>query len=267
MSHTALIKKRNYVTVSGKGDRAMVFAHGFGCDQKMWRFVAPAFEADFRVVLLDYVGCGRSDYAAYDPVRYDRLEGYANDLIEVIDVLELSQVVLVGHSVSSVIGLLASIARPDLFSRMVLVCPSPCYINSEPDYFGGFNRADIDGLLDLMYKNPLGWSGFLAPLVMKNPDRPELKEELERSFCEMSPAVAQQFARVTFLSDNRADLAKVRTPALILQCREDAVAPEVVGRYMHEHLVGSTFHALLATGHCPHISHPAETIAAIRAYL
>jgi sigma-B regulation protein RsbQ len=256
MPRTALITKRNHVTVSGKGDRALVFAHGFGCDQKMWRFVAPAFEDDFRVVLLDYVGCGRSDFAAYDPVRYDSLEGYANDLIEVIDMLKLSQVVLVGHSVSSMIGLLASIARPELFSRLVLVCPSPRYINAEPDYVGG-----------LMDKNPLGWAGFLAPLVMKNPDRPELREKLERSFCEMIPAVARQFARVTFLSDNRADLAQVRTPALILQCQDDNVAPEVVGRYMHQHLAGSSFHALRATGHCPHVSHPAETIAAIRAYL
>lgn len=260
------ILRRNCVNISGRGQTALVFAHGFGCDQKLWRFVAPAFETDFRVVQFDYVGAGRSEAAAYDPVRYASLEGYAQDLIEVITAAELSEVVLVAHSVSGVVGLLAAIRRPELFARLVLVCPSPRYLNDAPDYVGGFDRPDIEGLLDLMEKNPSGWAGFLAPIVMKNGDRPELGAELESSFCAMKPEVARQFARVTFLSDNRDDLAKVTTPTLILQCAEDAVAPESVGRFMHARLAGSTYHAMRATGHCPHVSHPEETIAAIRGY-
>ena len=263
----ASILKRNFVTVSGRGERALVFAHGFGCDQTMWRFVAPAFEEEFRVVLLDYVGAGRSDGAAYDPLRYGSLEGYATDVIEVIEALGLRDVVFAGHSVSSVVGLLASIRRPELFSGMMLVCPSPCYINQPPGYEGGFNRSDIDGLLDLMDKNPLGWAGFLAPIVMKNGDRPELGAELERSFCAMKPDVARQFARVTFLSDNRADLAKVRTPTLVLQCTNDSVAPESVGRYVQRQIAGSTLRQLSASGHCPHVSDAAETIRAMRVFL
>ncbi len=261
------VLKRNFVTVSGRGERALVFVHGFGCDQRMWRFVAPAFEKEFRVVLFDYVGAGRSDGAAYDPVRYGSLDGYASDVIEVIDALGLRDVVYVGHSVSCVVGVLASLRRPELFSRMVLVCPSPCYINQPPGYLGGFNLIDIEGLLDLMDKNPLGWAGFLAPIVMKNPDRPELGAELERSFCAMKPDVARQFARVTFLSDNREDLAKVRTPALVLQCTNDSVAPESVGRFVHRQILGSTFRQLSASGHCPHVSDAPETIRAIQAYL
>ncbi len=263
----AIILKRNYVSVSGRGERWLVFAHGFGCDQKMWRFVAPAFEDDFRVVRFDYVGAGRSDGAAYDPVRYGSLEGYASDVIEVIDALGAREVVFVGHSVSGVVGLLASIRRRDLFSHLILVCPSPCYINRLPGYEGGFNQADIEGLLDLMDKNPLGWAGFLAPMVMKNADRPELGAELEQSFCAMKPEVARQFARVTFFSDNRDDLVKVQTPTHVLQCTNDSVAPESVGRFVHRQISGSTFHQLSASGHCPHVSDPEETIRAIRSYL
>jgi len=244
-----------------------VFAHGFGCDQRMWRFVAPAFEEEFRVVLFDYVGAGRSDGTAYDPVRYGSLDGYASDVIEVIDALGLRDVVFVGHSVSSVVGLLASIRRPELFSKMVLVCPSPCYINQPPGYVGGFNRSDIDGLLDLMDKNPSGWAGFLAPIVMKNAERPELGAELEASFCAMKPEVARQFARVTFTSDNREDLAKVRTPTLVLQCTNDSVAPESVGRFVQRQIFGSAFRQLSASGHCPHVSDAPETIRAIQDYL
>ena len=229
--------------------------------------MVPAFEEEFLVVLFDYVGAGRSENKSYDAVRYNSLDGYASDVIEIIDALGLREVIFVGHSVSSMIGLMASIRRPELFRRLVLVCPSPRYVNELPEYVGGFNRQDIEGLLDLMDKNPLGWAGFLAPIVMKNPDKPELVEELERSFCTIQPEIARQFARVTFLSDNRADLAKVTTPALILQCAEDSVAPEAVGRFVHQHLAGSTYHALQATGHCPHVSHPEETIRVVREYL
>lgn len=219
------------------------------------------------MVRFDYVGAGRSEAAAYDPGRYASLEGYAQDLIEVITAAGLREVVFAGHSVSGVVGLLAAIRRPELFARLILVCPSPRYLNEAPDYVGGFDRPDIEGLLDLMEKNPSGWAGFLAPMVMKNADRPELGAELEASFCAMKPEVARQFARVTFFADNRDDLAKVTTPTLILQCADDAVAPESVGRFMHARLAGSTYHAMKATGHCPHVSHPEETIAAIRGYL
>lgn len=265
---SAAILRRNNVTLAGPaGAPTLLLAHGFGCDQKLWRFAAPALAADRRVALFDYVGSGQADGTAYDPVRYGSLEGYATDVVEVADALGLRGAVFVGHSVSGVVGLLAAIRRPELFSRLVLVAPSPRYVDAAPDYRGGFDRATIDGLLDLMEKNPLGWAGFLAPLVMKQPERPELEAELERSFCAMRPEVARQFARVTFLADNRADLARVRTPALILQCADDAVAPVAVGRYMHAQLAGSTYCELPVSGHCPHVTHPAETVRAIRAYL
>jgi sigma-B regulation protein RsbQ len=261
------ILKRNNVKVSGRGRRPMLFAHGFGCDQNMWRFVAPAFEDDFRVVLVDYVGSGRSDLGAYDPEKYSTLGGYAQDVLDVCDALRLKDVIFVGHSVSSVVGLLASISEPELFRRLILVGPSPCYVNHPPDYRGGFERADIEGLLDLMDKNYIGWANFLAPVVVKNPDRPELARELEESFCSTDPRVARRFAEATFLADNRRDLVKVNVPSLIMQCSEDAIAPAEVGDFMSRHLRRSTFRQLEATGHCPHMSHPEETVRVIKEYL
>ncbi len=253
--------------VFGRGSRPVVFAHGFGCDQNMWRFVTPAFEEDFRVVLFDYVGSGKSDPAAYDPERYSTLDGYARDVLEVCRALRLEGAVFVGHSVSGVVGLLASIREPRLFSRLVLVGPSPCYINDPPDYRGGFERADIEGLLDLMEKNYIGWANFLAPVVVKNPERPGLARELEESFCSTDPRVARRFAEATFLSDNRGDLRLVRVPSLIMQCAEDAIAPDEVGEYLSRNLPSSTLRRLEATGHCPHMSHPEETVRVIKEYL
>ena len=253
--------------VSGRGTRPVVFAHGFGCDQNMWRFVAPAFEEGYRVVLFDYVGSGKSDLRAYDPARYSSLQGYARDVLDVCRALRLRDVLFVGHSVSGVVGLLASIKEPGLFSRIVMVGPSPCYINDPPDYRGGFERADIEGLLDLMDKNYIGWANFLAPVVMKNHGRPELARELEESFCSTDPHVARRFAEATFLSDNRGDLPRVSVPSLIMQCSEDAVAPAEVGEYLRRNLPGSTFRQLEATGHCPHMSHPEETARVIKEYL
>ncbi|MFL6256542.1 MAG: alpha/beta fold hydrolase [Pyrinomonadaceae bacterium] len=261
------ILKRNNVKVSGRGTRPMLFAHGFGCDQNMWRFVAPAFEDDYRVVLFDYVGAGKSDLRAYDPRRYSTLEGYARDVLDVCAALRLRDVVFVGHSVSGVVGMLTSIKEPRLFSRLVLVGPSPCYINDPPDYRGGFERADIEGLLELMERNYIGWANFLAPAVMKNTERPELARELEESFCSTDPRVARRFAEATFLSDNRGDLSKVRVPSLIMQCSEDAIAPAEVGEYLGRHLPHSTLRVLEATGHCPQMSHPEETIRVIKQYL
>ncbi|HKS28450.1 MAG TPA: alpha/beta hydrolase [Pyrinomonadaceae bacterium] len=261
------VLRRNNVKVSGKGTRPMMFAHGFGCDQNMWRFVAPAFEEDYRVILFDYVGSGKSDIAAYSPERYASLDGYAQDVLDICHALELSDIIFVGHSVSSVVGMLASIREPRRFHSLILIGPSPCYINHPPDYVGGFERSDIAGLLDLMEKNYIGWANFLAPAVMKNAERPELSRELEESFCSTDPKIARRFAEATFFSDNRADVARVRVPSLIMQCSEDSIAPLEVGQYLHRNLPGSTFQLLEATGHCPHMSHPDETIRVIRSYL
>lgn len=257
---------RNHVNVRGAGTRPMLFAHGFGCDQNMWRFTTPAFEDDHRVVLFDYVGAGRSDLRAYDPDRYGALDGYAQDVLDVAEALDLRDVVFVGHSVSGMIGVLAANRAPERFAHLVLVGPSPRYLNDD-GYAGGFERADIEELLDTMDKNYIGWAQHLAPAIMKNGDRPELAAELTESFCSTDPRIARRFAEVTFLSDNRADLAKVTVPSLILQCAEDLIAPESVGEYLHAHLPQSTLHRLRATGHCPHMSEPEETVAAIRAYL
>jgi sigma-B regulation protein RsbQ len=258
---------RNNVSVSGRADGPpLVLAHGFGCDQGMWRYVAPAFEESHRVVLFDHVGAGRSDLAAYDPVRYSSLQGYAQDVVEVLEALALPPAVFVGHSVSAMIGVLAAADRPELFDRLVLVGPSPRYIDDE-GYRGGFGQDEIDELLETMDGNYLGWAQHIAPVIMGAPERPELGEELSGSFCRTDPLIAKQFARTTFLSDNRADLARVRTPALVVQCRQDVIAPEEVGRYVHEHLDGSRLTLLEATGHCPNLSAPDELVAAVRGYL
>ncbi len=248
----------------GSGATPMLFAHGFGCDQGMWRFVAPAFEADHRVVLFDHVGAGGSDSSAYSRSKYATLAGYA--VVGICDELDLQGVVYVGHSVSAMIGLLAAIQRPERFARLVLVAPSPRYIN-DGDYVGGFSQEDIDGLLELLDSNYMAWASMLGPTIMGNADRPELADELTTSFCRTDPEIARQFARVTFTSDNRADLPRLRHPALILQCSQDAVAPEAVGEYVHRHLPDSTLVKLKATGHCPNLSAPEETIAAIRSFL
>ncbi len=257
---------RNNVTVSGAGSQPMLFAHGFGCDQNMWRYVAPAFAETHRIVLFDHVGAGHSDTSAYDRRKYGTLDGYATDVLEICDGLNLSDVIFVGHSVSAMIGLLAAARDPSRFASLVLVGPSPRYIN-DGDYTGGFSRQDIDGLLEALESNYLGWSSAMAPAIIGNPDRPELGEEMTNSFCRADPDIVAHFAEVTFLADNRADLAKVTTPALILQCSDDMIAPEAVGEYVHRHLAGSRFVKLSATGHCPHLSAPAETIAAMRDFL
>ncbi|MFN2564960.1 MAG: alpha/beta fold hydrolase [Gemmatimonadaceae bacterium] len=261
------ILARNNVKILGRGSQPMLFAHGFGCDQNMWRFVTPAFAADYRIVLFDYVGSGKSDLRAYDAERYASLDGYAEDVLDVCRALDLREVIFVGHSVSGMIGVLAANREPERFSRLVLVGPSPRYINDPPDYVGGFERSDIEGLLETMEKNYIGWAHFLAPAIMKNPDRPELSAELEASFCSTDPVIARQFAEATFFADNRDDLSALRVPSLIMQCSEDMIAPLEVGDYVHNALPGSTLRVLRATGHCPHMSHPEEAIEVIREYL
>jgi sigma-B regulation protein RsbQ len=261
------VRTRNDVRESGvPGGRPIVFAHGYGCDQNMWRFVTPDFEVDHRVVTFDHVGFGNSDLSAYDPVKYDSLRGYAGDVVEILRALDLRDVVFVGHSVSAMIGVLAYRRAPELFGALVMVGPSARYVD-EGDYTGGFTRAQVRDLLDSLDANHLGWSTAIAPVIMGNPDRPDRAEELTNSFCRTDPDVARQFARVSFLSDNRADLAAVTVPTLVLQCSQDVIAPESAGRFVHDHVPGSVFVQLAATGHCPNLSAPEETTAAIRAFL
>ena len=258
---------RNNVCVRGvAGARPIMFAHGFGCDQNMWRFVAPAFADRYRVVLFDYVGAGGSDHAAYDPARYATLDGYAADVLDIVRALELDDVVFVGHSVSAIVGVLAANAAPERFGALVLVGPSPRYIDDE-GYVGGLTAADVEELLASLDSNYLGWSQAMAPVIMANADRPQLGAELTESFCRADPQIQRRFARATFLSDNRADLEQVQLPTLVLQCTDDVIAPDVVGEYVHQRIAGSVFVKLQATGHCPNLSAPDETIAAIRGFL
>jgi len=258
--------RRNNVRVLGRGAQPIMFAHGFGCDQNMWRFVVHAFEDSHRIVLFDHVGAGQSDISAYDRRKYATLEGYASDVLQICRELQLSNVVFVGHSVSAMIGVLAANAEPERFAALVLVGPSPRYID-DAGYTGGFSREDIEGLLSSLESNYLGWSSAMAPVIMGNGHRPELGQELTNSFCRTDPEIASHFARVTFFSDNRQDLGRIRTPTLILQCSEDVIAPSSVGEYVHRHMPESQLVAMKATGHCPNLSAPEETIAAIKNFL
>ena len=265
--HGLDVLRRNNVTVSGDPDgRSIVFAHGFGCSQEMWNAVAPQFEADHRVVLFDAVGAGESDLSAYDPAKYDSLHGYAADVLEILTALDVENAVYVGHSVAAMVGVLAATRDPSRLGALVLVGPSPRYV-ADGAYSGGFQPADIDGLLDALDTNYLGWSETMAPLIVGNADRPELGQRLSESFCRVDPEIARHFARVTFLSDNRRDLTDVRTPTLVLQCSDDIIAPTAVGRYVHEQIAGSRFVQLSATGHCPNLSAPDELVEQIRAFL
>lgn len=260
--------QRHNVHVHGESGPTLVFAHGFGCDQNMWRFVEPSFRSRFRTVLFDYVGFGKSDRAAFDPSRYATLDGYAHDLVEVIGAVGARHAIVVGHSVSAMISLLAVARAPERIGALVMIGPSPRYLDdASTGYVGGFDKSDIDGLLDMMDHNFMGWAGALAPMVMGNAERPELTAELQASFCSTDPLVAKCFARATFYADNRADLGKVSLPVLVMQVRDDAVAPQSVGRYVHEHQPGSEHVLIDATGHCPHMSHPQLTADAMRPFL
>lgn len=257
---------RHNTTIKGNGTNVIMFVHGYGCDQNMWRYVTPSFENDFKIILFDHVGAGGSDLTAYSPEKYSKLEGYADDIIELAEELELKEIIFVGHSVSALIGIIASIKAPKLFKSLILVGPSPSYIN-DGEYVGGFTKEQIDELLESLDNNHLGWSMSIAPVIMGNPERKELSEELANSFCKMDPAIAKQFARTTFLSDKREILPQVTTPTLILQCSNDVIAPEQVGTYMNQHIADSKLVLMKATGHCPNLSAPEETISAIKQYL
>jgi sigma-B regulation protein RsbQ len=260
------LQRRNNVHVSGTGSQTMVFAHGFGCDQNMWRLLAPHFADRYRVVLYDLVGSGMSDLSAYDRTKYRSLHGHASDLLEIIEAEARGPVVFVGHSVSAMIGLLATLEAPERFSSQIMLGPSPSYIN-DGDYVGGFTHEDIDGLLETLESNYLGWSSTMAPAIMGAPEQPELGVELTNSFCRTDPEIAKHFARVTFLSDHRADLPKTTVPALIVQCSDDLIAPQSVGRYMHAVMPRSVLKVISNVGHCPHLSAPCASLDAMEAFL
>lgn len=262
----AATQKRNNVQIRGNGAATLVFVHGFGCDQNMWRLVAPAFEARFRTVLVDLVGSGGSDLSAYHRQKYDSLQGHADDMLDVIQAFAVGPVILVGHSVSAMIGMLAGIKAPEKFAAQVMIGPSPCYIN-DADYNGGFTRQDIDTLLETLESNYLGWSSNMAPAIMGAPEQPELGQELTNSFCRTDPDIAKHFARVTFLSDHRTDLARFNLPTLILQSSDDLIAQPFVGEYMHHTLPRSTLRIIDNVGHCPHLSQPGACISAIEEFL
>jgi sigma-B regulation protein RsbQ len=261
------VQHRNDVHVSGSGPATIFFAHGFGCDQNMWRLLAPAYSTRYRVVLFDLVGSGGSDLKAYDPAKYASLHGHAADVLEIARELDDGKpAIFVGHSVSAMIGLLAGIAEPARFAAQVMVGPSPCYIN-DGDYVGGFERGDIESLLDTLDNNYLGWASNMAPAIMGAPEQPHLSEELSNSFCRTDPEIAKQFARVTFLSDLRSELPKLRAPTLVVQCHDDLIAPRVVGEYMRRVLPRCTLDVIENVGHCPHLSSPSATATAIDAFL
>lgn len=260
------VLKRNNVTIKGTGKNMIFFAHGFGCDQNMWRYVSPVFEEKYTTVLFDHVGAGNSDLSSYSFTKYNQLEGYAEDIVEIAKELKVSNAVFVGHSVGAIIGLIATKMSPELFGKLVLVSPSPSYINNE-DYIGGFSRPEIDELLESLNDNHLGWSATMAPVIMGNPDREELGKELTNSFCKTDPEIAKHFARTTFLTDKRDILEDSKVPVLILQCSSDVIAPVEVGHYMHKKMTGSQLVIMKATGHCPNLSAPEETIEAISDFL
>lgn len=260
------ITERNNVSVTGKGSQVLLFAHGFGCDQRTWRSVIPAFQENFKIVLFDYVGAGKSDLGSYNSKRYSTLEGYAEDVIEICTELDLKDVIFLGHSVSSMIGLLAVLKQPSFFSKIIFIGPSPRYLN-DTDYYGGIDRADLESLLEVMDNNYLGWSRFVAPSIMGNADRPELGEALAESFCTTDPRIAKQFARVTFLSDNREDLALLTIPSLTIQCKDDFLTSETVANYILARTPGNQVIMLDSSGHCPHLSDPDGVIDAIRSFI
>lgn len=261
------IAERNHVNIIGEGDQVIVLAHGFGCDQQMWQYITPTLAKRYKLLLFDYVGSGKSDLSLYSSEKYSSLHGYAQDLLEVLEYYQLNQVIFVGHSISSMIGMIAAIKSPDYFKKVIMIGPSPCYLNDSNGYYGGFDKADIDELLDMMEINFSGWASFMAPMAMKNLEQPHLSEQLEQIFISADPVIARQFAEVTFYADYRYLLSQMQVNTLIMQCAEDSVVPVEVGSYLHEQITNSTLVMMEAKGHYPHISHPSETIDIILEYL
>lgn len=261
------VQERNNVRITGNGETTLMLAHGFGCDQNMWRFMLPFLETNYKVVLFDYVGCGQSDVSGFDKNRYQTLDGYAQDVIEICDELKLQNIVFIGHSVSSIIGMLAAFKSPTIFSKIVMVCPSPCFLNHSPDYFGGFEKDDLEELINLMDKNYIGWANYLAPLVIGQSNSTELIKELEESFCSTDPNYAKPFAMATFFSDDRESLTKLHLPTLILQSSDDNLASVEVGQYMHKKIPNSTLEITDSKGHCLHITEPDAVFQSIEKFL
>lgn len=261
------ILKRNHVNIVGDGKKTIVFGHGFACDQTIWRLIVPYFTKDYRVVLYDYVGSGKSDITAFDEKRYSTLHGYAKDLLEVLEALSTDKIIFVGHSVSAMIGVLASIEKPELFESMILIGSSPRYVNDGPHYHGGFDESDVQELLEMMEMNFNGWATVAAATFMNNPDRPLLTENLIKAYTDENPVIMKNFAEVTFLSDHRQDLHRVTVPSFIMQCSEDSVVPLQTAQYLHEHLPNSKFVVMNSTGHYPHVSNPKETVMLINNYI
>ena len=259
-------RTRNNVHVSGDGPATMMFAHGFGCDQNMWRLLQPSYLARYRTITFDLTGSGGSDLTAYDRTKYGSLDGYATDVLEILEEIGGGPTIFVGHSVSAMIGMLANLRAPQLFRAQIMVAPSPCYVN-DGSYVGGFSREDIDGLLETLDSNYLGWSSNIAPVIMGAPSQPELSTELSNSFCRTDPEIAKHFARVTFLSDYRADLPKLEAPTLVIQCSDDVIAPVTVGEYMQRSLPNSTLSVIPNVGHCPHLSSPSPCTSAMDSFL
>lgn len=266
MIMTEGLLKRFNVNVFGNGKQPMLFAHGLGCDQVMWRFITPAFENDYKIILFDYIGSGKSDPTYYDNEKYSSLQGYANDILEIAETLGLTNIIFAGHSVSAMTGLLAAISAPELFSKIIMIGPSPCYINDK-NYTGGFEKKELEDLLEVMGKNFYSWAQSFAPIVMQNPERPALTRELEDRMCHSDPAITHDFAGAAFFADHRNDLPKLKIPSLIMQCSEDILAPVQVGEYMQTKMPGSTLQLMKATGHCPHLSAPEETIEIMKQFL
>jgi sigma-B regulation protein RsbQ len=260
------VQRRNNVRVAGAGPKTLFFAHGFGCDQNMWRLIAPGYAERYRTVLFDLVGSGGSDLSAYDRRKYESLQGYADDMVELVREFTVGKAIFVGHSVSAMIGMLANLKDPEPFAAQIMIGPSPCYIN-DGDYVGGFTRQDIESLLETLESNYLGWSSNMAPAIMGAPAQPELSVELTNSFCRTDPEIAKQFARATFLSDNRAELPLLKTPTLIVQCNDDIIAPISVGEYLKRQISHSTLRVIDNVGHCPHLSSPGQCTRAMDEFL
>lgn len=261
------VQLRNNVKISGKGKRPLIFAAGFGCDQTVWRSVAPFFKSDYKVILFDYVGLGKSDLSAYNKEKYGQLSGYVQDILDVCEALDLKNAIFVGHSVSGMIGILASLEYPEYFSDLIMIGPSPCYLNDPPDYYGGFSKEDITGLLELMDKNYIEWADIFAAAVINDSTKPIFKKDLEDRFCSNDPMIARQFAEACFFADNRKDLQNVSVSSLLLQCSNDVIAPNTVAEYMHQYLPLNSLQYLDATGHFPHMTHPEEIVKAMNLYL
>jgi len=259
--------KRNNVNIKGKGEKSIIFASGFGCDQTVWKDVAPAFEDEHQVILFDYVGIGKSDISAFEPTKYSKISGYVQDVLDVCEALNLKDAIFVGHSVSSMVGLLASIQRPDYFSNLVMIAPSPCYLNDPPEYYGGFEKEDLENLIEMMEKNYIGWASSFSSRLLNTNERVDVAKDLEDRLCSTDPLIINNFARACFFTDSRHELGKSQVPSLILQCSEDIIAPKQVGEYLNLNMPASTLINMSAIGHCPHMSDPVETIKAIKTYL